>query len=151
MRKTLTLLSLFSLPLCGLWGQSLAFFVQAGDYEKVREILSDGTNPDVWVTLGQYEEMNVLMMASDMGYVRIAQELLRNGADPNLETAHGSTALMMATLRGHYQLCALLIQHGAYWDTKTPSGATALEVAIGQGYWDIADLLRAAGASLEYR
>ncbi|MDQ3290086.1 MAG: ankyrin repeat domain-containing protein, partial [Bacteroidota bacterium] len=67
------------------------------------------------------------------GYAEIAQLLIDNGADLNIQNGSGGTALMFATMFGRNKLVKLLTEAGADLTIRDSRGLTALDMAIGQG------------------
>ena len=60
-----------------------------------------------------------LAVAAQQGFYDIVQELLENGADPNMAIKDGRTALIIAADAGHHDIVDTLIQHGAVVNTHT--------------------------------
>ncbi|KAL5083008.1 hypothetical protein Trisim1_002258 [Trichoderma cf. simile WF8] len=54
-----------------------------------------------------------LMIAIQQGHYKIAEALLRHGADPNLQEQGGQTALWMAVIHERIDFCRLLLAHKA--------------------------------------
>ena len=80
-----------------------------------------------------------LIAASRRGYLDLVQDLLDNGANPNLYDCEGFTALMAAALMGHAPVVKTLLQCGADADLRDKRGrATRSSTA---DYWP-ADLQR---------
>jgi ankyrin repeat protein len=73
------------------------------------------------------------MGVSFKGYPEIARELIRHGADLNLQNGNGGTALMFATLFGRNNLVKLLVEAGADQTIADVRGLTARGLALQQG------------------
>lgn len=54
-----------------------------------------------------------LMIAVQRGHYKIAEALLRHGADPNLQEQDGQTALWLAVVHERIDICRLLLAHKA--------------------------------------
>lgn len=54
-----------------------------------------------------------LMIAVQQGHYKIAEALLRHGADPNVQEEDGQTALWLAVIHERIDLCRLLLAHRA--------------------------------------
>jgi ankyrin repeat protein len=69
------------------------------------------------------------------GYSEVTRELLKNGADPNLQidTQSGSTALHTAICFGYLAIVKELLRYGANPNLQHHSGRTALHVASAGG------------------
>lgn len=82
-----------------------------------------------------------LYVAAERGFKEIVEELLKNGADPNLTLNSGSSPLIIATLNGHTEVVALLLKSGANRNFVY-NGNTALTYAQSLGFLSIVDLLK---------
>jgi hypothetical protein len=79
------------------------------DAASVKELLSDGKNPDV----RQSDGFTPLMIAAANGDTTIAELLLSRRADPNLRTPDGQTALSLARKSNAAGMVQLLQRSGA--------------------------------------
>ena len=72
--------------------------------------------------------------------------LLKNGADPNLDTAEWSSPLQVATEKGDVEIAQILLDAGSHIDLKRDTGYTALYLACWKKDKKMAELLLANGA-----
>ena len=88
-----------------------------------------------------------LIDAARNGDIQRVQELLENGANPNIQNRNGRTALMVAIAWGYTDIVLLLLEKGADPNISANSGErlpnTALEVAEFYGAQDIIKILEA--------
>ena len=89
----------------------------------------------------------ILIDAVRNGDIELVQELLENGANPNIQNRNGRTALMVAIAWGYTDIVLLLLEKGADPNISANSGErlpnTALEVAEFYGAHDIIKILEA--------
>ena len=71
-----------------------------------------------------------LMYAALYGDIESARQLLKMGADPNLQNEAGATALMWAT--DNLEMVSLLVEHGADVNAKSSDSRTPLLIASGR-------------------
>jgi ankyrin repeat protein len=76
------------------------------------------------------------------------RNLLKSGADVNLQNKRGNTALMFAAWHGHTDCAELLIKSGAYVNLRYKEGSTALMFAAWDGCTDCVELLIKSGADV---
>jgi ankyrin repeat protein len=89
-----------------------------------------------------------LFEACDQKDLDKVEELLDNGADPNLLDPDGWTVLMVASYRGQTDVVWLLLDHGADPNLQNEYGQTALMKASNRDHIDIIRLLLDHGADL---
>jgi len=163
-----------------LAAQDLVVAARAGDFARVRSLLSSGAEVNTKDSGGS----TALMFAALRGDAEMVQALLAAGADPNLKDANGETALLLGAGHGvevvrallaggadpnledgegqtallvaaEHQLesVRLLIESGADVTHRDEFGVSALTIAEASGASEVAALLRTAGAtsSLEDR
>lgn len=93
-----------------------------------------------------------LHKAAQNGNPKIAQLLLRAGANSEVTNSRRETPLHIACMNGHTGLVTLLLKtHRANPNAKKEGGITPLMLAAHQGHTEIIELLLAAGASLHAR
>ncbi len=163
-----------------LAGQELVDAARAGDFARVRSLLSSTVEVDAKDEGGS----TALMFAALRGDAGMVQALLAAGADPNLQDTNGETALvlgaghsvaivrallsagadpnladdegqtaLLAAAETNAESVRLLIESGADVTHRDEFGVSALTIAEASGASETAELLRAAGAttSLEDR
>ncbi|MBN1988892.1 MAG: ankyrin repeat domain-containing protein [Bacteroidales bacterium] len=90
-----------------------------------------------------------LLVQADSGNIETVAFLLKNGADPNIQTWDGITPLMYATQTGRPQLVTLLLLKGANPNAKPVDGNTALHTATYLNLDTIAEILIKYGAEID--
>lgn len=78
---------------------------------------------------------------NDETSLRMAQALLRSGADPNVQQHGGWTPLHQAAAHGRLDMVDLLLANGADATTASVDGKTAAEKAAEGGFPEIAERL----------
>ena len=164
MKRTLGILSLFSLALLGSasvtpaqkikptdkqisikWGQ----VSEDNDYDVV---VIGGTPAGVAAVflVGCGESSSELLLQSVVeGNVKAVKQHLAVGADVNAKNRYGSTPLHRAAYAGHKEIAELLIAKGADVNAKNGGwGRTPLHVAAIKGQKEIAELLIDKGADV---
>nr|XP_038967543.1 kinase D-interacting substrate of 220 kDa isoform X12 [Rattus norvegicus] len=96
-----------------------------------------------WLECGQ----TPLMLAAEQGNVEIVKELLKNGANCNLEDLDNWTALISASKEGHIHIVEELLKSGASLEHRDMGGWTALMWACYKGRTDVVELLLSHGAN----
>jgi len=91
------------------------------------------------------------MAAAGNGHERMAELLLRLGAEVNLKGSRGRTALFFAAAGGHARAIELLLQHGAEINLQNSDGNTALMCAAFNGHPATVLRLLRAGADTKLR
>ncbi|MDH4239915.1 MAG: ankyrin repeat domain-containing protein [Phycisphaerae bacterium] len=119
----------------------------SGDVEKVHELLAGGTNANGELDHG----LTPLHWAATRGHKRVAEMLLANGADPNMDRTDAhcivvGTPLHCAAYNGHVDVVRLLMANGADINYKSIFGdmimrGTALHEAARGGHKEIVELL----------
>ena len=98
------------------------------------------------VTAQATGDCNPLNRAASHGLLRLAEALIRKGADVNAKGNSGGTPLMYAARKGHDKVVKLLLQKGADPKAKNKYGLTTLYLATASGNYKVVELLKAAGA-----
>uniref|UniRef100_A0A8B9VKT1 Kinase D interacting substrate 220 n=1 Tax=Anas zonorhyncha TaxID=75864 RepID=A0A8B9VKT1_9AVES len=87
------------------------------------------------------------MLAAEQGNLEIVQELLKKGANCNLEDADNWTALISAAKEGHAAIVAELLNYNVNLEHRDLGGWTALMWASYKGRTEVAKLLLEKGAN----
>ncbi|KAM9778884.1 kinase D-interacting substrate of 220 kDa B isoform 1-T1 [Syngnathus typhle] len=88
-----------------------------------------------------------LMLAAEQGSLEIVQELIRRGANVNLDDVDCWSALISAAKEGHVEVAKELLENSAYIEHRDVGGWTALMWASYKGRVDVAQLLLEQGAN----
>ncbi|CAN9507998.1 unnamed protein product [Ophioblennius macclurei] len=88
-----------------------------------------------------------LMLAAEQGSLDIVQELIRRGADINLDDVDCWSALLCAAKEGHGEVVKELLDNSAYIEHRDMGGWTALMWAAYKGREDVTELLLEHGAN----
>ncbi len=123
-------------------GEELIYNIQVNNVEVTEWLLIAGVDPN---TLDA-NDISALMWASDLGYKRIVELLIKYGADVNY-TSQDFFPLLIASKEGHRQIVEILIQNGANVNHYNSDGITALMSAAVGGHDDIIETLLHNGAN----
>uniref|UniRef100_A0A8C8AZI9 BRCA1 associated RING domain 1 n=1 Tax=Otus sunia TaxID=257818 RepID=A0A8C8AZI9_9STRI len=96
-----------------------------------------------------YKGETLLHVASIKGDLAAVEQLLKNGADPNVKDNAGWTPLHEACNHGHQEVVELLLQHKALVNTTGYQNDTPLHDAARNGHVSIVELLLLHGASCD--
>ncbi|XP_026088542.1 kinase D-interacting substrate of 220 kDa B-like isoform X2 [Carassius auratus] len=88
-----------------------------------------------------------LMLASEQGSLEIVQELIRRGANVNLDDVDCWSALISAAKEGHVEVVKELLENSAYIEHRDMGGWTALTWASYKGRVEVAKVLLETGAN----
>ncbi|KAJ3606221.1 hypothetical protein NHX12_025741 [Muraenolepis orangiensis] len=88
-----------------------------------------------------------LMLASEQGSLEIVQELIRRGANVNLDDVDCWSALISAAKEGHLEVVKELLENSAYLEHRDMGGWTALMWAAYKGRMEVSQLLLDNGAN----
>ncbi|NWI46911.1 BARD1 protein, partial [Picathartes gymnocephalus] len=94
-----------------------------------------------------YKGETLLHVASIKGDLAAVEQLLKNGADPNVKDNAGWTPLHEACNQGHREVVELLLQHRALVNTTGYQNDSPLHDAARNGHVAVAQLLLLHGAS----
>ncbi|XP_009283415.1 PREDICTED: BRCA1-associated RING domain protein 1 [Aptenodytes forsteri] len=94
-----------------------------------------------------YKGETLLHVASIKGDLAAVEQLLKNGADPNVKDNAGWTPLHEACNHGHKEVVELLLQYKALVNTTGYQNDSPLHDAAKNGHVSIAELLLLHGAS----
>jgi len=87
-----------------------------------------------------------LHKAALVGNAERVKELLKKGANPNVQDEYGWTPLHEAAYKGHVDVVELLLEHGADPNIQSKNGLTPLHEAAYKGHVDVVELLLEHGA-----
>ncbi|XP_041831355.1 kinase D-interacting substrate of 220 kDa B isoform X2 [Melanotaenia boesemani] len=88
-----------------------------------------------------------LMLAAEQGSLEIVQELIRRGANVNLDDVDCWSALISAAKEGHVDVVKELLENSAYIEHRDMGGWTALMWAAYKGRVEVSKLLLEHGAN----
>ncbi|XP_056096095.1 kinase D-interacting substrate of 220 kDa B isoform X4 [Rhinichthys klamathensis goyatoka] len=88
-----------------------------------------------------------LMLASEQGSLEIVQELIRRGANVNLDDVDCWSALISAAKEGHVEVVKELLENSAYIEHRDSGGWTALTWASYKNRVEVATILLETGAN----
>jgi ankyrin repeat protein len=117
----------------------------SGNIERVKSILSEGTNVNTQTDIGR----TAMMAASFNGNIRVIRLLLAYGADVNLADNLGTTALMDAVMFGNETLVNLLITAGADITAQDKQNVSVIDKAKKTTHDHIVKLLEKEITKLE--
>lgn len=100
------------------------------DYTSINILLADGTDVDTV----NHQGNTPLMVAANIGNMRILDILFSHNPDVNKQNKKGVTALMIAAESGQYHVARKLVEHGAKISIRDKSGNTALTLASKFGH-----------------
>ena len=126
----------------------------AGKVEIIRQHITVGTNLD---QRDLQSGSTALITAATFGQTEVAQILIENGADLEIQNNEGSTALMTATFLCHTEIVKALLEKGADRGVKNNAGATALDSVtvpfnqVRPVYDLLQGILGPAGLKLDYQ
>uniref|UniRef100_A0A3B4WPD2 Kinase D interacting substrate 220 n=1 Tax=Seriola lalandi dorsalis TaxID=1841481 RepID=A0A3B4WPD2_SERLL len=123
--------------------QSLFSYVEEENLAAIKAHLDKFRDVDSRSDNGQ----TPLMVAAEQGNLEIVQELIRRGANVNLDDVDCWTALISAAKEGHIEVVRELLENNANLEHRDMGGWTALMWAAYKGCTDVAELLLEKGAN----
>ncbi|NWX88785.1 BARD1 protein, partial [Nothoprocta ornata] len=119
-------------------------FNQIGIPPSPSVLKSPGSN---MITRRNHKGETLLHVASIKGDLAAVEQLLKNGADPNVKDNAGWTPLHEACNHGHKEVVELLLQHRALVNTTGYQNDSPLHDAAKNGHVSVVELLLLHGAS----
>ncbi|KAI2654495.1 Kinase D-interacting substrate of 220 kDa B [Labeo rohita] len=132
-----------SLKMSSLTTQSLFSYVEEENLSAIKAHLDKYREVDTRSESGQ----TALMLASEQGSLEIVQELIRRGANVNLDDIDCWTALISAAKEGHTEVVKELLENNANVEHRDMGGWSALMWAAYKGRVEVARLLLEKGAN----
>ncbi|XP_054469500.1 kinase D-interacting substrate of 220 kDa B [Anoplopoma fimbria] len=132
-----------SLKMTSLAIQSLFSYVEEENLAAIKAHLDKFRDVDSRSDNGQ----TPLMVAAEQGNVEILQELIRRGANVNLDDVDCWTALISAAKEGHIEVVRELLENNANLEHRDMGGWTALMWGAYKGRTDVVQLLLEKGAN----
>ncbi|KAI3367690.1 hypothetical protein L3Q82_026525 [Scortum barcoo] len=126
-----------SLKMTSLAVQSLFSYVEDENLAAIKAHLDKFRDVDSRSDNGQ----TPLMVSAEQGNLEIVQELIRRGANVNLDDVDCWTALISAAKEGHIEVVRELLENNANLEHRDMGGWTALMWAAYKGRTDVAQLL----------
>ena len=115
--------------------------------EFIEPLIKKGAKPNA---SGGANQLTPLLIAAEAKNQAAAEQLLKEGADPNIPMLKGITPLLAASLGSDTAMAALLLHKGAKTDVVAESGNTPLKAAVQNGQRDMVALLLGAGANPDF-
>ncbi|XP_059209212.1 kinase D-interacting substrate of 220 kDa B isoform X1 [Centropristis striata] len=132
-----------SLKMTSLAVQSLFSFVEEENLAAIKAHLDKFKDVDSRSDNGQ----TPLMVAAEQGNLEIVQELIRRGANVNLDDVDCWTALISASKEGHIEVVRELLENNANLEHRDMGGWTAVMWGAYKGRTDVVQLLLEKGAN----
>ncbi|XP_049452515.1 kinase D-interacting substrate of 220 kDa B isoform X4 [Epinephelus fuscoguttatus] len=132
-----------SLKMTSLAVQSLFGYVEEENLAAIKAHLDKFRDLDSRSDIGQ----TPLMVAAEQGNLEIVQELIRRGANVNLDDVDCWTALISAAKEGHIEVVRELLENNANLEHRDMGGWTALMWGAYKGRTDVVQLLLEKGAN----
>ncbi|XP_027696113.1 kinase D-interacting substrate of 220 kDa isoform X3 [Vombatus ursinus] len=129
--------------MANLLSDSLLTYVEEENIPGLKAFLEKCKDVDERNECGQ----TPLMLAAENGNLEIVKELLKNGANCNLEDVDNWTALISAAKEGHIAVVKELLKCNVNLEHKDMGGWTALMWACYKGHTEVVDLLLSKGAN----
>ncbi len=103
---------------------------QAGNLEKIKELLSKGADQQIDIDRRDHCGMTPMHLAALSNHYDVAQFLLASGADPHAQDHAKATPMHLAAWSGSEKIVAALIKAGASLIAQNDNGCTPLHWAI---------------------
>ncbi|XP_035024599.1 kinase D-interacting substrate of 220 kDa B isoform X2 [Hippoglossus stenolepis] len=132
-----------SLKMTSLAVQTLFSYVEEENLAAIKSHLDKFKDVDSRSDNGQ----TPLMVSAEQGNLEIVQELIRRGANVNLDDVDCWTALISAAKEGHIEVVRELLENNANLEHRDMGGWTALMWAAYKGSTEVAQMLLGKGAN----
>ncbi|XP_034431896.1 kinase D-interacting substrate of 220 kDa B isoform X1 [Hippoglossus hippoglossus] len=132
-----------SLKMTSLAVQTLFSYVEEENLAAIKSHLDKFKDVDSRSDNGQ----TPLMVSAEQGNLEIVQELIRRGANVNLDDVDCWTALISAAKEGHIEVVRELLENNANLEHRDMGGWTALMWAAYKGSTEVAQMLMGKGAN----
>ncbi|XP_061486092.1 cyclin-dependent kinase 4 inhibitor D [Rhineura floridana] len=121
----------------GSAGDQLTGAAARGDISEVRRLLhQELVDPNSHNRFGK-TALQVMMF----GNVLVAQELLKQGANPNIQDESGTAPAHDAARTGFLDTLKILVEHGTDVNVPDASGSLPLHIAIREGHTEVVHFL----------
>ncbi|XP_003461276.1 cyclin-dependent kinase 4 inhibitor D [Cavia porcellus] len=118
-------------------GDRLSGAAARGDVQEVRRLLHrELVHPDALNRFGK-TALQVMMFGS----LAVAQELLKQGASPNVQDASGTSPLHDAARTGFLDTVKILVEHSADVNAPDGTGALPIHLAVREGHAAVVSFL----------
>ncbi|KAL4231203.1 Fibronectin type 3 and ankyrin repeat domains protein 1 [Mactra antiquata] len=129
-------------------GEHLHKALNRQDMELLEKIIESG---DVNIDVPDKYGFTPLMQASNKGYERCVDLLLKRGAEVDAQNDAGKTALMFACYSGHLDCVKILREHNASYTHYDRGGSAPIHWAVDGGNVKLLDWIIADGADVNLR
>jgi uncharacterized protein len=126
---------------------SLLESVRSKDYPRIKTLLSEGADPNVF----QPDGSTALHLAVFNGDSELVQWLIKADANANAVNRYGITPLWLACRNGQASMVRMLLEAGADPQVRQYGGQTPLMMAARSGALDTVQLLHERGADIDAR
>jgi ankyrin repeat protein len=104
-------------------------------------LLENGANPNAICNDGVRDVFPAINFATKHGRIRIVEELLKKGADPNAKDSRENTPIIEASANGRLDIIKLLMKNGGNLKCSDMYGWTPLITAAQSGHVEIVRML----------
>ena len=129
-----------------MYEQKMLQAVIDGDIDTVKYYINQGAKIDA---RRKHTGESALILASENGFLEIAQHLIEERAKLNTKDKNGNTALMCAAYEGHANVVQFLLKEGAQVNVKNIDDYTALSNAALAGHLNIVQYLLKENAQID--